>query len=623
MTDSTVLQRAREGKADAIAALMNHSLNSKGIYATAERAGDRLLVNLETDSLPDQALLTKFVHQGVRNLKIESIATIMVSGRVRGGDRPAWTSTIYLDAQSTDAPPTSGIPINPPPPPPPLSIQHEVNPAIEPANVAAPPPPPPPPPPLPTASAPIADDAVSDAGEVAHLLSSDDASISDDASASSDNIPAAEVLVESTHGHDGLEEVSMSGDRSSTQPIDNETSDSSKDLTDSSSEKPLYEYDVYASDQLLNDGDEPSEDQGSINGSDRLADVSYPLDDPEYLDEPESLVDDSVSDDSYSATAAQQPSPEALSINTAEKDISSIVPMSSTKKSSSSPLLLGSVLLVVVGAIGSLVGYSLWSYFSNGGSILDPGLTPTPAVAPADDTSNNVDANSEENDVTEANQINVDEVLQRADDTANNASTFSQTAQSGDDWDLIVGQWQRAIALVEQIPESDSQYASAQQRLATYRSSLALAQQQASARSVVSSAPLPSTVITVADPIECIDVAASENSQAIELTNVRFEEAVGADTTRRIVGCISNHSDEAIASATISYTVPSNGSEADGSELGGLRFSDLQAGNTVAFQGDFDLSTSINTVEISAINWVPAGSTESQSLDLALVLTGG
>lgn len=77
---------------------------------------------------------------------------------------------------------------------------------------------------------------------------------------------------------------------------------------------------------------------------------------------------------------------------------------------------------------------------------------------------------------------------------AANAVNISQAAQSQDDWQLAVSRWQQAIQLMQQVPTTSPNHASAQSKLGEYRRNLAIAQQQASRgpgadASVIFSAP--------------------------------------------------------------------------------------------------------------------------------------
>lgn len=63
---------------------------------------------------------------------------------------------------------------------------------------------------------------------------------------------------------------------------------------------------------------------------------------------------------------------------------------------------------------------------------------------------------------------------------AASAVNMSRAAQSQDDWRLAVSRWQQAVQLMQQVPTSSPNHASAQSKLGEYRRNLAIAQQQAS-----------------------------------------------------------------------------------------------------------------------------------------------
>ncbi len=69
---------------------------------------------------------------------------------------------------------------------------------------------------------------------------------------------------------------------------------------------------------------------------------------------------------------------------------------------------------------------------------------------------------------------------QLAIERASSAYTIGRSAQSQDDWRLVVNRWQQAIALMQTVPTSHSHHHQAKQKLAEYRQHLAHAQQQAS-----------------------------------------------------------------------------------------------------------------------------------------------
>jgi len=69
--------------------------------------------------------------------------------------------------------------------------------------------------------------------------------------------------------------------------------------------------------------------------------------------------------------------------------------------------------------------------------------------------------------------------FQKGIDRASSAETLAQSAQSRDDWNLVISRWQEAIALMQAVPKTSQDYKTAQQRLTDYRRSLSRAQQQA------------------------------------------------------------------------------------------------------------------------------------------------
>ena len=58
------------------------------------------------------------------------------------------------------------------------------------------------------------------------------------------------------------------------------------------------------------------------------------------------------------------------------------------------------------------------------------------------------------------------------------AASIAQSAQSNDDWNLVVSRWQRAINLLKAVPKSSANYAIAQKKVAEYQRNLAYARKQ-------------------------------------------------------------------------------------------------------------------------------------------------
>ncbi|XGV98288.1 MAG: type IV pilin-like G/H family protein [Leptolyngbya sp. BL-A-14] len=64
-------------------------------------------------------------------------------------------------------------------------------------------------------------------------------------------------------------------------------------------------------------------------------------------------------------------------------------------------------------------------------------------------------------------------------DKAASATSLAQSAQTPEDWNLVLTQWQRAIAFMKAVPPSSPNHSAAQKLLPSYQQSLTRAQQQA------------------------------------------------------------------------------------------------------------------------------------------------
>lgn len=97
MTQSNLVDRAKQGDPQAIATLMNRSLQPKGILARVSREGDRLRIYLEAEQVPNREALMTFVQNGVSNLRIDNISVVEVIGQQIGQDEAVWTQEWQLD----------------------------------------------------------------------------------------------------------------------------------------------------------------------------------------------------------------------------------------------------------------------------------------------------------------------------------------------------------------------------------------------------------------------------------------------------------------------------------------------------------------------------------------------
>lgn len=62
---------------------------------------------------------------------------------------------------------------------------------------------------------------------------------------------------------------------------------------------------------------------------------------------------------------------------------------------------------------------------------------------------------------------------------ATQASTLAQTASTAAQWQEVADAWEEAITLMQQVPDTDPNYATAQDRAVAYQPNLAYARQNA------------------------------------------------------------------------------------------------------------------------------------------------
>lgn len=103
MTAANGLELAKQGNPQAIAALMNQTLQSKGITVSATVLSNCLTVVAEADTLPEKDSLLDFIRQGILNLKPQAIDRVIVQGKVKGEKHPGWRENVELPAKSTAA----------------------------------------------------------------------------------------------------------------------------------------------------------------------------------------------------------------------------------------------------------------------------------------------------------------------------------------------------------------------------------------------------------------------------------------------------------------------------------------------------------------------------------------
>ncbi|MCC5899023.1 MAG: hypothetical protein EA395_00185 [Phormidium sp. GEM2.Bin31] len=124
MVRSEIFTRARQGNPEALAALMNHSLQAKQITVNVSVQGQSLVAITTGQTAPDQAFMVNFICRGLRKLEADSIRKVTIVGYLNGGTIPLWRETIQLDSQASreflplePVPPLTPAPLPPSAPP--------------------------------------------------------------------------------------------------------------------------------------------------------------------------------------------------------------------------------------------------------------------------------------------------------------------------------------------------------------------------------------------------------------------------------------------------------------------------------------------------------------------------
>ena len=94
------LELAKQGDPNAIAALLNRTLQPKGITASAEQEDGFLHIILKAAQVPNQQAVVTFIHQGMTKLESEAIHTVRIDGYQNGQDIPAWSDEFGLETAS-------------------------------------------------------------------------------------------------------------------------------------------------------------------------------------------------------------------------------------------------------------------------------------------------------------------------------------------------------------------------------------------------------------------------------------------------------------------------------------------------------------------------------------------
>lgn len=107
MTTPSLQERARDGDGGAIAALLAHALQPKGIAVRGEREGYCLSLWFTARSAPPQAATVAYVRRAMAKLQVSSLGIVQLYGQQTDAAQPAWRDEIALLALSAEAAPSN------------------------------------------------------------------------------------------------------------------------------------------------------------------------------------------------------------------------------------------------------------------------------------------------------------------------------------------------------------------------------------------------------------------------------------------------------------------------------------------------------------------------------------
>lgn len=104
MTQTSLLEQAKQGNVKVLASLMNRLLKSHGMMADLNRDGDRLEILIESDKrslteefrIPNRPALVLMIKKWLVTLGVQTISKVEVSWQRTGEDCPAWSEEFEL-----------------------------------------------------------------------------------------------------------------------------------------------------------------------------------------------------------------------------------------------------------------------------------------------------------------------------------------------------------------------------------------------------------------------------------------------------------------------------------------------------------------------------------------------
>jgi hypothetical protein len=103
------MELAKQGDPHAIAALINRSLESKGIHATADLEGECLKISLQASQIPNQKAVITIIQRGMMILQVEQIQSVKVLTYRSDNNYLAWQYQFSLTPSYNQSLPNSEI----------------------------------------------------------------------------------------------------------------------------------------------------------------------------------------------------------------------------------------------------------------------------------------------------------------------------------------------------------------------------------------------------------------------------------------------------------------------------------------------------------------------------------
>lgn len=97
MIQQNLLELAKQGNAQAIAALMNRQLQTRQILAKAELKEGCLQLLLESSTVPPQEQLVSYIYNSLKKLESVAIEKVVIYGKQTDSDFPSWQKEFNLN----------------------------------------------------------------------------------------------------------------------------------------------------------------------------------------------------------------------------------------------------------------------------------------------------------------------------------------------------------------------------------------------------------------------------------------------------------------------------------------------------------------------------------------------